>query len=504
VKLPELLAHYADQLTDDRETVMAHGLDAPLHISGGHLVRTVGSLFLYAVTLAPDKRLLLDVPLTILPDNELDPTEGFALGYDGTDVLLQTMDSLGNTLTGGTLIPDTSGFLETATQRLTEMRMKPEAYAFGPAERLIPWINPNAGPDQFHARSAVSTSVLTTLWGDTLEARRTQLGSLLVEHVRKNKRILLVSHTHQSLDEVVGFMARALRNAALPFKSLLSCYEMPILQSVSGLDLRDVGFEYHMHKFFANANAYKTTLRKKYARFRELTPILAYKKEKQKDLQEVKLLEWRLLTQLSEWQGKIKHLDQTLADYEALSIWKRLAMQTAGKNVETLAEYRKIYQQKVQGLMGEVEIAQARIRELVPKASIPKDMRPEYEELKEEISRFGGTQKIRELLSAGEGTNRQAFAQNKRILATTPGRLMTDPLFRRLKFDVLIIDEAPKIPAPLLLGAAGLIRERIVMSGNTQDLLFAEGENGGGGEGKWPSHMLPELYEDAGFPSNVS
>jgi hypothetical protein len=78
------------------------------------------------------------------------------------------------------------------------------------------------------------------------------------------------------------------------------------------------------------------------------------------------------------------------------------------------------------------------------------------------------------MLSAGEGTNRQAFAQNKRIMATTPGRIMTDPLFRKVPYDLLIVDDAPRIPTPLLLAASGLIRERIFLSGDTKDLVQGE------------------------------
>ena len=56
-------------------------------------------------------------------------------------------------------------------------------------------------------------------------------------------------------------------------------------------------------------------------------------------------------------------------------------------------------------------------------------------------------------------------------MATTPGRILTDPLFRKVPYDLLIVDDAPRIPTPLLLAASGLIRERIILSGNTNDLL---------------------------------
>ena len=104
---------------------------------------------------------------------------------------------------------------------------------------------------------------------------------------------------------------------------------------------------------------------------------------------------------------------------------------------------------------------------------MPKDMRPEFSDLKEEITRLGGTKKIRELLAAEEDTNRQAFLQNRRVLVTTASRVLNDPLFSRVRFDVLIADEAPWIAAAPLLGAAGLVRERIVISGDRRDIEAA-------------------------------
>ena len=84
--------------------------------------------------------------------------------------------------------------------------------------------------------------------------------------------------------------------------------------------------------------------------------------------------------------------------------------------------------------------------------------------------RLGGTKKIRELLAAQEDTNRQAFVQNRRVIVTTAARVAADPLFRRVRFDVLIADEAPRIRTPFLLAAAGLVRERIVLSGDLREV----------------------------------
>ena len=109
--------------------------------------------------------------------------------------------------------------------------------------------------------------------------------------------------------------------------------------------------------------------------------------------------------------------------------------------------------------------------ELVPEAAVPKDLRPEFDDLKEDITKLGGTKKIRELLAAEENTNRQAFIQNRRLVVSTPARIASDPLFTRVRFDVLIVEDAPQINATMLLAAAGLIRERIVLSGDPRDLV---------------------------------
>ncbi|RMH09876.1 MAG: hypothetical protein D6704_00485 [Nitrospirae bacterium] len=468
MKLANLLEHFAQTLSQEKETVQASNLDAPIETADSRHVATAGTLHLYAVRLPQPAALCEDVPVTVVPPGDLEPTEGCILHCEAQELIIQTCDPLGPATQANTLVPDTAGFLETAAIRLAEMAAKPESYALGPAERLLPWLDPEHS--EGITQPSVSTSVLTTVWHEDPATRWHTLGSLVVECIRQNKRILLLAPCHRTRDELVGFLAKTLRAAALPFKSLVSCYEVPILPHAWGMPLAELGFEAQMHGFFAKSRANKEALRKQYNRFRELTPILAYKVQKQKDLNEVKLLEWRLLAEVGDYQRKIKEIDKLIADYERLPIWTRLGMQALGKNVTTLGEYRRLYEQKIQALMKEVEIAQARIRELTPEAAMPKELRPEYEALKEEITRLGGTQKIRELLAAGEGTNRQAFIQNKRLVASTPGRVVTDPVFTRVRFDVLIAEEAPRIPAPFLLGAAGLIRERIILAGNTQDL----------------------------------
>ncbi len=458
----------AARLRQERDRAPGRGLDRPIDVHTVTPVVTVGTLHRYECQLPADAVVQEDTPLTIVPSDGGEPTEGVAIGQQGATLRMQLVDSLGPPQSSATVVPDATAFLDAAARRLGDIAAKSNQYTLGPAQRLTGLLD--VDPEQIlQVSTATPTAVLTTIWSESLAERRSRLTTLLLEVIRANKRALLISADHQAADDVLGDIARGLKAAGLPYRSHVTRYELALAGVAQGVPLQELGFEAQMHQFYAKSRADKATLRRKYERFRELTPILAYKAQKQQELDEVKLLEWRLMTQLTDLRAKIAEIDQTTANYEALPIWKRLAMQSVGKNVASLAEYRALYDQQAEQLLSELDIAKARIGELSPEAAIPRDMRPEYDELKEEVVRLGGTKKIREMLAAEEGTNRQAFLQNRRLVIATAARAMTDPLFGKVRFDVLVVDEAPWIPAAFVLGTAALARERIVLSGAVND-----------------------------------
>lgn len=474
MKLSEVLQHYSRHLADEGQTASTRGADAPIASPNGRQVSAVGTLFLYAFDLPAGTTLPEDLPVSIVPGDtagDIDPTEGVVIGREGGAALVQTYESLGHNVGPSTIVPDAAGLFQTASQRLADMAGHADRFTLGPAERLIPWLHPD---ESARNQSAPESAAFTTFWSDDLAMRRNKLVTLAVTLARNNKRLLVISPDHRQSDEITGLIARALRHAPLPYKSLVTRYEMPVEKTCAGIALGELGFEAQMHQFYAKSRADKATLRRKYERFRELTPLLAYKAEKQRDLNEVRLLEWRLVTQTTDLQAKIKENTETLASYESLPLMKRLAMQAVGKNTTSLVEYNRIFERQIADLKEELDTAQRRIAELTPEAAIPKDLKPEYKELRDEVKRLGGTKKIRELLAAQEGTNRQAFLQNKRLVATTAARVAADPLFSKVRFDALITDEAPWIPAAYLLAAAGLVRERIVLSGDLRDLASSK------------------------------
>ena len=466
----ELIELWAIRLTAEQAQLGTSEGDRPLAPVSGRLLETVGTLYLYEFRLPPDGVLAIDIPVSVVPDDEIEPAEGLVLSCKDGVALVQTFDAIGTTVTNATIVPDRGGFLLRAAERFAHMLAQPDSYRLGPADRLAPVFGTSSSFDQVGGSSA---SILTTLWTEDPSVRQQKVAATAIELIRANKRILLVCPDHHAADEISGSIARAMKAGGLVYKTWVSRYEMTVAHQVFGLPIHELGFEAQMHQFYAKSRADKAALRRKYERFRELTPILAYKGHKQKDLDEVRLLEWRLLTQVSDLQAKQKEAQTTLAEYENLPLLRRLTMQAVGKNVDSLHQYLALYETQIAALMKELDIAKGRIDELVPEAAVPKDMRPEFEDLKEEIVRLGGTKKIRELLAAEEDTNRQAFIQNRRLVITTADRVLADPLFSRVRFDVLIADNAPWISVPSLLGAAGLVRERIVLTGDQRDIATA-------------------------------
>jgi hypothetical protein len=365
---------------------------------------------------------------------------------------------------------DPSGVLQKLHHRLEDMLHHPSFYHFSAADRLMPWVAPDPSVKDPALRSTIVTSVFTTIWDADRAARRARLAAVVTELVKANKRVLLIAPDNRTLTEALSAAPNGLRGAGLQYRSFLCCYDPPSTTSEGGLKLGDLIFDAQVSAFLGKSQSDKAGLRRKLERYLEVTPILRYKAEKQKDLDEVRHLEWRLLTALGDSQAAIKRLQNLLGVYTRLPLWQRLGMQVAGSNVATMKENCALYEAQKQEYLKELEIAQARINELKPEAYVDPELRPEYEELKEEIERLGGVAKVREVLSMEEDTKRLPFLQAKRVLAVTPARVIGDSIFHSIRYDALLVDEAPRVPLPLLVACACLVRERIVLAGDPHEL----------------------------------
>ncbi|TLY37250.1 MAG: hypothetical protein E6K60_05040 [Nitrospirae bacterium] len=383
-----------------------------------------------------------------------------------------------------------AGLSLSVRHRLEDILHRHTAYYFGPADRLGPWVAPEIPVTDPALRSTVMTSVLTTIWDPDPRVRRSKLASTMTELIKGNKRILIVSADNQSLDQALLAAAKNLRGAGLQYRSFLCRYEPPVSAGEGGINLRDLSFDAQMSSFLGKSQSDKAGLRRKLERYLELSPILHYKAEKQKDLDEVRNLEWRLLSALGDTQAKIKSLQDTLAVYDRLPLWHRVGMQVVGSNVPNIKENCVLYEAQKQEYLGELEIVQGRINELKPEAFVEPDMRPEYEDLKDEIQRLGGVERVRDVLATEEHTTRRPFLQAKRVIAVTAAKVASDEIFMPLRFDALLVDEAARVPLPLLLICACMVRERIVLCGDAQELPVPRPTSSGTPFG-WPVALSP-------------
>src|SRR4029079_4950739 len=93
----DLLETWAIRLEAEQTRGGSTDCDQPIPHVTGRLVRTIGTLHLYELTLPHGSSIEHDTPLSIiLPDN-MEPTEGMVLGGQANVVLVQTFDAIGQT-----------------------------------------------------------------------------------------------------------------------------------------------------------------------------------------------------------------------------------------------------------------------------------------------------------------------------------------------------------------------------------------------------------------------
>src|SRR3990167_6855821 len=136
------------------------GLDIPIVATGGRLVHTVGGLHVYEFTLPAGCLLPIDLPLSIIPGEEVEATEGVVLSCQDNAVLVQTVDAIGAAVPSATFIPDRAGHLGTIATRLRDMISQADAYNLGPSERLVPLLMSSGDSSQV---SLGSSAILTTV-----------------------------------------------------------------------------------------------------------------------------------------------------------------------------------------------------------------------------------------------------------------------------------------------------------------------------------------------------
>src|SRR5215213_5276518 len=85
----ELIDRWKRRLESEWRRVNEAGQDVPILASQARLIQTVGGLHLYEFLLPTGVSLRVDVPVSIVPSDDIEPTEGVVLTQTGNRLLVQ-------------------------------------------------------------------------------------------------------------------------------------------------------------------------------------------------------------------------------------------------------------------------------------------------------------------------------------------------------------------------------------------------------------------------------
>ena len=127
----ELIEFWTTRLTAEHHQLGDSETDRPITPVTGRLVETVGTLYLYEFKLPPDRSVIIDTPVSIVPDDDMEPTEGYVLSHRDGVALVQTFDAVGSAIANATIVPDRGSFLMAAVERFAQMLSQPDSYRLG-------------------------------------------------------------------------------------------------------------------------------------------------------------------------------------------------------------------------------------------------------------------------------------------------------------------------------------------------------------------------------------
>src|SRR5262245_50747636 len=85
----DLLHRWTTKLAKEQDDIATIGLDDPIPSVSGRLLQSTGTLHLYELTLPQPRVVEIDTPVTIVPPDEMEPTEGIVLRNTGQVLLVQ-------------------------------------------------------------------------------------------------------------------------------------------------------------------------------------------------------------------------------------------------------------------------------------------------------------------------------------------------------------------------------------------------------------------------------
>ena len=395
-----------------------------------------------------------EVPVTVRMQGPQAPTDGRVVGYDDDTLWLGVRNNLGAVTRPVYVRLDVNSLFLALADRFRDIERNHHSVSNRPVGRLLS----NDG----HIHNNESSPRIQMVTTPNVAARHEKVKDIVLDGLRKNNRMLLTSAHNRDLDESLVAIVRAMRMEGLSYSTLVTRYPALVLEGKGTTDLRELAFEQQLRTNADGVRSDQATLRSLYHRYQKLVPRVAFAQEKTQDLEEIEVLEDRILDQISTLERKDTDLRIHVETYEDLPLWQRLSMQIGGKNPPTMKKMRSWCAKQLERLQKELGALQPRLSQARQEAYLSPDVWLEYEHIMESFDQRGGLEKVRSLIAQQQGTS-DHFLQRRGLVAATAGCIASHDLFNELSFDTVIVDGFDTVPLPLLIPVACPALENIIL-----------------------------------------
>ena len=331
-----------------------------------------------------------------------------------------------------------------------------------------PVFSPTTPQDQKEAVRKVLLNRVSFLWGPILSGKTHVLALIAANYVHAGKNVLFAANTNDRVDQTLLRAIELSQDLNLDFTGVATRVGLPL--NFNSEQIAPLSLEHEV-------DAQKSEKKKV---FQERVALLqAYWKTKiHQFLHEdfySKLTEMRDRAtenkkQLEKLTEDLAGLRETINRVQNASMLEKLKK---GFSKEEISVAQKQIGEK-QALQKRLQsIQQALTTELMrteSQAPIDSDELREYQAAVKRIGELGGVKKVSDAVEEFAHVDELALLQSKRFVATTVGTALSDQRLRRLKFDLVIVDDAETVQLPTLASLAFLATERMIVAGDPYQL----------------------------------
>ncbi len=203
----QLMVEFAKALEDEVDEATRQSARAAVPLNGGRLIAKIGGSCQYLFTAETAFSLPGDTPADLIVPGR-PHLEATVVSAEGLTVIVSVQTDLGGFVPNARLRSNLTYLLRLLTSRLEELAVGPNPAG----DRLLGLVPASGAPaplpptDNAEQDEAVSSAIgrdLTFLWGPPGTGKTTTIGRLASELFRRDRSVLIVSHTNTAVDQAL-------------------------------------------------------------------------------------------------------------------------------------------------------------------------------------------------------------------------------------------------------------------------------------------------------------